>query len=157
MGGNLATYFGFASEYSTIAARNPNLSFGVTLLPQLQGNSSRSTFANMTGVAISRTAANPNGALAVAEALTGQAAISLLAQAVPLPPVRRDVALDTSNNAAMAVFVQSSLVSHAWLDPAPAQTDALFKAMIEQVLSGAAEPAGAVAEGSLTFQKLLSQ
>ncbi len=156
VGGTLATYFGFASEYSSLAARNPNLSFGVALLPQLQGNSTRITFANMTGLAISRSAANPNGALAVAKALTGQQAISLLAEAVPLPPVRRDVALDTSGNAAMQVFVQSSLISHAWLDPNPARTDTLFKTMVEQVLSGATEPAGAVAGASLTLQQILS-
>ena len=156
VGGMLATYFGFASEYSTLAARNPNLSFGVAMLPQLQGNSLRITFANMSGIAISRTAQNPSGALVVAEALTGQQAISLLASAVPLPPVRRDVALDTSSNAAMAAFVQSSLVSRAWIDPSPMRTDTLFKNMIERVLSGAAEPAGAVAEGSQALQQLLS-
>ena len=154
VGGNLATYFGFASEYSTIAARNPNLSFGVQVLPQLQGNSTKVTFGNITGVAISRTAANPKGALAVDEALTGQQAISLLAAAVPLPPVRRDVVVDTSSNAAMQVFVESSLIAHAWLDPSPAATDTIFQTMIEQVLSGAAEPAGAIAEASQALQQL---
>ncbi len=155
-GGTLGAYFGFASEYSTLAARNPNLSFAVAVLPQLQGNSTRSTFAQITGVAISRTAANPSGALLVAEGLTGQQAISLLAAAVPLPPVRRDVAVDTSNNAAMLTFVQSSLIAHGWLDPSPKATDSMFKNMIEQVLSGATEPAGAVAEGSQVLQKLLN-
>lgn len=154
--GTLATYFGFASEYSTIAARNPNLSFGVQVLPQLQGNSTRTTFGQMTGLAISRTAANPSGALLVAAALTGQEAISLLASTVPLPPVRRDVALDTSGNAPMAVFVQSSLISRAWLDPSPTQTNTIFRTMIERVLSGASEPAGAVAEGSQALQQLFS-
>ncbi|HEY5382990.1 MAG TPA: extracellular solute-binding protein [Candidatus Paceibacterota bacterium] len=154
--GDLATYFGFASEYPAIAARNPNLSFGVAVLPQLQGNSTHVTFGQLTGVALSRTAANPTGALAVAEALTGQQAISLLAAAVPLPPVRRDVVVDTSNNAPMQAFVQSSLIAHAWLDPAPAQTDALFQNMIEQVQSGAAQPAGAVAEGAQVLAQLFS-
>jgi hypothetical protein len=154
--GNLATYFGFASEYPAIAARNPNLSFGVQMLPQLQGNSTHVTFGQLTGVAISRTAANPQGALAVAEALTGQQAISLLAAAVPLPPVRRDVVVDTSNNAPMQVFVQSSLIAHAWLDPSPAQTDTIFQNMIDQVQSGALDPAGAVAAGAQMLQQLFS-
>ncbi|MGC9602782.1 MAG: extracellular solute-binding protein [Minisyncoccia bacterium] len=154
--GDLATYFGFASEYATLAARNPNLSFGVSVLPQLQGNSTHVTFGQLTGVAISRTAANPSGALAVVEALTGQQAISLLAQAVPLPPVRRDVSVNTANNAPMQVFVESSLISHAWLDPAPAQTDTIFQTMINEVLSGALAPAGAVAEASQALAQLFN-
>jgi maltose-binding protein MalE len=154
--GDLATYFGFASEYAALAARNPNLSFGVSVLPQLQGNSTHSTFGNMEGVAISRTAANPNGALAVAEALTGQQAISLLVQAVALPPVRRDVSINTANNAPMQVFVESSLIAHAWLDPAPAQTDTIFKTMVNEVLSGASAPAAAVGEAAQALGQLFS-
>jgi multiple sugar transport system substrate-binding protein len=154
--GNLATYFGFASEYSTIAARNPNLSFGVGVLPQLQGNSTHSTFGQLTGLAISRTSTNARGALAVAEALTSQQAISLLTPALGLPPVRRDVSVDTSNNAPMQVFVESSLIANAWLDPTSAQTDTVFQNMIEQVLSGAQQPAGAVAEGAQALTQLFA-
>lgn len=154
--GDLATYFGFASEYASLAARNPNLSFGVSVLPQLQGNSTRITFGQLTGVAISRTASNPSGALTVAEALTGQQAISLLAQAVSLPPVRRDVSVDTANNAPMQVFVESSLIAHAWLDPVPAQTDTIFQTMVGEVLSGASAPAAAVGEASQALSQLFS-
>lgn len=153
--GNLAVYFGFASEYQTLAARNPNLHFSVALLPQLQGNSSQLTFGELTGVAISRTAPNPSGALVVDEKLTGQQAISLLAQANGLPPVRRDVAVDTSSNAAEQVFVQSSLIATGWLDPAPAQTDPIFQTMINSVISGAQQPAGAISLAAASLTQLL--
>ena len=154
--GSVGAYFGFASEYSTIAARNPNLSFGVATLPQLQGNTTHITFGQITGVAISRTAANPSGALLVAEHLTGQAAISLLAQQIFLPPVRRDVVIDTSSNAAAAIFVQSSLIARAWLDPSPAATDTVFQNMVNEVLSGAQEPASAIAEASQAMSRVFS-
>ncbi len=157
VGGNVGAYFGFASEYTGIAARNPNLSFGVALMPQLEGNTARTTFGQIVGAAISRTAANPNGALVVAEHLTGQPAISLLASKVFLPPVRRDVVIETSSNAAAAVFVQSSLIARAWLDPNSATTNTVFQNMIEEVLSGAQQPAGAVAEGSLALQAVFAK
>jgi len=155
--GTLGAYFGFASEYATIAQRNPNLSFAVALMPQLQGNTTRVTFGEMTGVAISRTAQNPQGALVVAEHLTGQAAISALATKVFLPPVRRDVSIDTSSNAAVATFVQSSLIAKAWLDPSPTQTNTIFQTMIEEVLSGANLPAGAVAEGAQALAQVFAK
>ncbi|MDO8548053.1 MAG: extracellular solute-binding protein [bacterium] len=155
--GDLGVYFGFASEYLAIAARNPNLHFSVALMPQLQGNSAHLTFGQITGLAISRSAANPQGALAVAQSLTNQRASSALTTALFLPPARRDVVVDASNNAAMQTFAQSSLIAHGWLDPAPAQTDALFKTMIESVVSGAQLPAGAVAEGAQALQLLFSR
>jgi ABC-type glycerol-3-phosphate transport system substrate-binding protein len=154
--GNVGAYFGFASEYATIAARNPNLSFAVATLPQLEGNTTHLTFGEMTGVAISRTAANPAGALLVAEHLTGQKAVSLLAQQLLLPPVRRDVVIDTSSNAAAAVFVQSSLIARAWLDPSPSATNTVFQNMVNEVLSGAAEPASAIAEASQALARVFS-
>jgi ABC-type glycerol-3-phosphate transport system substrate-binding protein len=154
--GNVGAYFGFASEYAGIAARNPNLSFSVATLPQLEGNTTHLTFGQITGVAISRTAANPTGALQVAEHVTDQATISILAQQLPLPPVRRDVQLDTSSNAASQVFAQSALISRAWLDPNPVGTNTVFQNMVNEVLSGAQEPASAVAEGSQALAHVFS-
>ena len=151
--GTTAVYFGFASEYPAIAARNPNLHFSVALLPQLQGNATHLTFANITGLAISRSAKNPQGALIIAQKLTSQQAVSLLAQATGMPPVRRDVVLDTSSSAAAAVFVQSSLISRSWLDPNSSASDTAFKTMIESVVSGAQLPQGAVSEGAQALGK----
>ena len=152
--GDLAVYFGFASEYAALVARNPNLHFSVSLMPQLQGNAEHLTFGTITGLAISRSATNPTGALAVAQALTSQPAIAALAGSVFLPPVRRDVVVDSSASAAMQTFIQSSLIAQGWLDPAPAQTDAIFKTMIESVVSGSQLPSGAVSDGSQALQLL---
>ncbi|MDO8548290.1 MAG: hypothetical protein Q7R71_01305, partial [bacterium] len=74
-----------------------------------------------------------------------------------LPPARRDVVIDTSNNAAIQVFVQSSLIARGWLDPAPAQTDALFKTMVDSVVSGLQLPGGAVAEAARALQLIYSK
>lgn len=154
--GSVGVYFGFASEYQPIAARNPNLSFGVAALPQLEGNAAHLTFGQITGVAISRSAANPSGALLVVQRLTGQKAVALLAQQIFLPPVRRDVVIDTSSNAAAAIFVQSSLIARAWLDPNIAGTNTVFQNMVNEVLSGAQQPATAVAEASQAMAKVFS-
>lgn len=154
--GDVAVYFGFASEYPGILARNPNLHVSVALLPQLQGNSTHLTFGAMTGVALSRSAHNAQGALIVAEKITGQQAISLLVQAQGLPPVRRDVVLDTSNNAAASAFAQSSLIAAGWLDPSPTQTTQIFQRMVESVISGASQPGGAVSDGAQSLSQLFN-
>jgi ABC-type glycerol-3-phosphate transport system substrate-binding protein len=153
--GDVAAYFGFASEYKTLLARNPNLQLGVEVLPQIQGNGARLTYGALTGAAISRSARNPQGAALVAQRLTGERAIAYLSQATGLPPVRRDVSVDTSASAVAQVFVQSALIARGWLDPSPKETDAMFKEMIESVVSGRSLPAEAIADAARLLEQLI--
>lgn len=157
VGGNLALYVGYASDYPTIKERNPNLRFSVAVMPQIQGNTTHLTFGRLVGLAIPRTASNPTGALSIAEKITSQTGITAAEQAFNLPPVRLDVPQDTSNNAVNAVFNQSALIARGWLDPNPAQTDAIFKTMIEDVISNKSLPSEAVQEAAQSFGALLPQ
>ncbi len=153
--GDVAVYFGFASEYRSISERNPNLRFGVAVMPQLQGASAKITSGTIQGLAIARGARNPAGALVVAQKLTTAAAAAAAAQELGLPPVRRDVGTDTSASAAAAVFVQSALMARSWADPSVAATDGIFKAMIESVSSGRSTPEQAVFDASSAMRQLL--
>ncbi len=155
VGGRLAMYFGFASEYASLSARNPNLALAVALLPQLKGGTTQLTYGNVLGVAVSRTAANLAGAYLVAQKLTGPTASSVLVSRTGLPPVRRDASVDTSANAAGSVFVQSALIAHGWIDPNRASTDDLFKSMIQSVVSGGSQPGQAVSEAAQGLGLLL--
>jgi ABC-type glycerol-3-phosphate transport system substrate-binding protein len=155
-GGTVAMYFGFASEDSALAAQNPDLHFGVTLLPQIKGNAVHLTFGNLTGIAISRTSSNRVGALAIAEKLTSQAGITALVAQSDLPPVRSDIVINTSANAAASVFDQSALIARAWFDPDSTATDSIFQTMIESVVSGQNQPDEAVAQGAQSLSAVLS-
>jgi ABC-type glycerol-3-phosphate transport system substrate-binding protein len=145
--GDLAVYFGFGSELGSLAQRNPNLHFSVALLPQLKGVTAR-TWGDLSVLSIPRSAKNPGGAQQVAIKLTSQKAIGVVVRETGLPPVRRDVALDTSANAAAQVLSQSALISTAWFDPSPRETDGIFKTMVESVISGKDEPIGALSQAS---------
>lgn len=153
--GDLAVYFGFASEYRSLSERNPNLRFGVALLPQLQGASAKITSGNIVGLAVARGAKNPAGALAAAQKLTTAAASAAVAQQTGLPPSRRDVQVDTSASAAAATFIQSALMARSWADPNAAATDDIFKTMIESVSSGRATPEQSVFDAAAAMRQLL--
>jgi multiple sugar transport system substrate-binding protein len=153
--GDLALYFGFASDYATIESRNPNLHFSVAALPQIEGNSIRSTYGVMTGVAISRAAPNPMGALTIVQKLTDQTGIVAFAQGFKLPPVRRDIVPDTTASAPASVFAESALIARGWLDPDKTSTNALFQNMIESVISGKAQADQAVGEAVQVFGVLM--
>ncbi len=153
--GSLGVYFGFASEYRTLSDRNPNLRFAVAIMPQLQGSGTKTTYGRITALAIPRSARNVAGASAVAQKLTSADAATILAAHTGLPPARRDVALDTAASAVNDVFAQSALISRGWVDPSQKETDAVFKIMIESVVSGGSEPAGAVSEAAQEFVRLI--
>lgn len=155
LGGDVALYFGFASEYPILAARNPNLQFSVAPVPQVEGSSSRVTYGKLTGLAIPRTSRNANGAAQVAQKLASARSVRALAELTGLPPVRRDVRLDTSSNAAMSVFVESALIARPWLDPNPMQTDIVFRTMVESVISGRLSSGAAVSEAARAFDALV--
>ncbi len=155
-GGTLAMYIGFASDYPTLAARNPNIHFAVSPLPQIQGSATRLTFGELTGVAIARTSGNPNGALIIAQKLSSQTGVSAFVTQSGLPPVRRDVAVDTSASAEQTVFAQSALIARAWLDPDQAATSGVFQTMVESVISGASQSLQAVGEAQQSLQRIVT-
>jgi ABC-type glycerol-3-phosphate transport system substrate-binding protein len=154
--GDVAVYFGFASEYPTIAARNPNLRFGVAKVPQVEGVSTRATYGRLTGLAIPRTSSNANGAAQIAQKLASAQVVSTLVELTGLPPVRRDVRVDTASDAAMAVFRESALIARGWLDPNSAETDTIFRTMVESVISGRQSTAGAVSEAATALRRLFT-
>ncbi len=141
--GDLAIYFGFASDYEALKARNPNMPIGVAQMPQIKDAGVKLVFGQMTALAIPRTSSNPSGAQTAAVKITNQANIQLLASG-GMPAVRRDVQIDTSKDAAQTVFARSAIISRAWLDPDPAKTDTIFQDMIESVMSGKTQPSEAI-------------
>lgn len=155
--GDVAVYFGFASEYPTLVARNPNLSLGVALVPQVEGSTYRATYGRLTGLAIPRTTKNTSGAALIAQKLTSARAVSILSDLTGLPPVRRDVRVDTADNAAMSVFTESALMARGWIDPSKEDTDIIFKTMIESTVSGENTSGSAVSHASRAIKQLLSQ
>jgi len=152
--GDLAIYFGYASEYEAISNKNPNLRFGVATVPQIQGNSAYMTYGKLTGLAIPRASANQQSALVVAQNITNQAGITTVFQTFGGAPVRLDLSVDTSNNAVYSVFYQSALISRGWLDPNTAATDDIFKTMISDVISNKSQAGTAVTEAAQTMRTL---
>ncbi len=134
--GDLAVYFGFASEYSSIRQRNPHLNFDVATMPQAEQASTRTTFGHMQGIAVVKSSRNKAGAIYAALALSNSAVVGAVAQAAGLPPVRRDLLVMLPSNAVLSVFYDSALISRAWHDPTPEETDKLFLRMIDDVNSG---------------------
>ena len=70
LAGNLATYFGFASEASDIANKNPNLNFDVTTVPQTLNATAKITFGELYGFAFLKSSPNNLAAFNLVSTLT---------------------------------------------------------------------------------------
>ncbi len=155
--GNLAVYLGYASEAQTIAAMNPNLNFGIAPVPQISGSNTIIDVARVYGIATAKAGKNQAGALTAAALLTGTDISAAFSQSLGIPSARRDVLATSEATGNELTFEKAVIASHTWTDPDPQQTDAIFRAMIDNVVSGAALVDDAVSQADQQLSQFLQQ
>lgn len=155
--GDLATYFGYASERPTIKLRNPHLNFDLTSVPQTDNAEKRMTFGRVEGVAVVRSMRNPEGALRAA-ILMGTAPFSQeLATRMSVPPVRRDLLAVRPTDASLVVLYDAALVARAWVDPDARTTDEIFGNAVEDIVSGRFKISQALGTAQSALQKVINK
>ena len=154
--GDLAIYFGLASEYTAIQNKNPNLNFDVALLPQVANAKVYSTFGHMLGLAIMKNSANPAGTYTVLSALASAEAVPYWSDLLNIPSARRDILSQAQKSAVKTVFNQSAIMSKAWLDPNSANTNQIFQNMVESYTTGRSGIEEAIGTASDQLDSLLS-
>lgn len=132
--GTLAMYMGRASDTFAIRAANPNLNFDVAPYPRV--GEVPETPTSLIALSIPRGAQNSAGALRLAGVLSGSVVQESLAQATGLPSVRRDALTSNPENPFETTFRDAALNAFVFLDPAPQESDAILKTMLEAVSSG---------------------
>lgn len=149
----LATYFGFAGELDSIRAKNPNLNFDVTTIPQIRDSKSISTYGNLISFVIPKNAtpAQVVSDISIINILTSDESLKKMTEISYLPPVKRNLLVGNPNDAYLDIFNKSALIANAWYDPSEKETDLLFKDMVESVASGKDSPESAAvsAQGQL--------
>ncbi len=157
LAGDLAVYFGFASELTDIQAKSPHLNFDVAVMPQVRGGIAQMTFGNMIGLAVMKQSKNPGTAFHVVSLMSGKDFIKSVSDASILPPVRRDLLANVPTGAAGSVLYSSALLSRGWLDPNPSETEIILGRMVENTTSGRERISEAVARASQSIGRLLPE
>ncbi|PCI29643.1 hypothetical protein COB55_01730 [Candidatus Wolfebacteria bacterium] len=149
--GDLALYFGYASELPEIQKRNPNLNFDVASIPQPEDTNSPRVFGNIFALMLLKTANNTPGAVVAMQSLSSQSASVFISGATVLPPVQRSLLAVPQTNSFDPVFYDSALITHGWYDPNPSDSNRIFRDMIQSVISGRVRTSRAVrtADGEL--------
>lgn len=157
LSGDLATYFGYASELNNLKLKNPNLNFDTAVVPQRRGGNVKTTFGAMQGFALVKSSGKILPAFNTIVALTGKDGISAWVKASGLPPARRDLLSAGSNDSFGNIFYTSAIISKGWLDPNKDETDSIFQDMVESTLSGKSRLSEAVSRADEEMRSLLSQ
>lgn len=153
--GDLAIYFGFASELVNIKAKNPNLNFDVAPLPQVKELSNAITYARIYALAVPKTSPNAQIALSVGADLANGANTWMLVAPSGMAPVRRDLLSKTEIDKYQKVFYSASLSARSWVDPDDVKTSEIFSQMIEDVSSGLANIDDSVKKADTALKLLL--
>ncbi|MEI8062005.1 MAG: extracellular solute-binding protein [bacterium] len=136
-GGNLAIYFGKASEINVIRNKNPNLYFDVApILASDDVNVGNKTKATVYVMSLVKNSKNLAGGFAALNYLTNSDSQKLWATLSGLPPARRDLLSAAPNDPFQSVFYASAIRSETWLNPDPDQASLAFQDMIESVSTG---------------------
>lgn len=155
LAGDLAIYFGFASELKDLQMKNPNLNFDVSYVPQTENLKNNVTFGNMQALAISKGSKNVAGAFNVVTSLTKNGSLAYLSSVTGLPPVSRGLLMQGSANPYQDIFYKSSLSAKGFLDPDAGQTDLIFRDMVESVVSGRRQLNDAVSWANSELEELI--
>ncbi len=134
--GKLGVYFGYASEFSSIREKNPNLNFDVALVPQVRNSAKRSTFARVSGLATMKTSPNKSLALYTAQIFSSPKYSEFISTDLQTPSPDRAVLSKGTADPYMKVFYDSALISKTWLDLRPELTDGMFQQAVESISSG---------------------
>lgn len=156
LSGTLATYIGYASEFSDLREKNPNIDFDIAPLPQARGGKNRASYGMMYGFSIVRSTTDANNAYSTISQLTSPAALSQFTKTSYLPPVRRDMIATGSTDPYLSIFYDSAVISKNWLDSSSVNTSEIFKNIIESVTSGKKSLVEALNEGSDEFDTSLN-
>jgi len=155
--GDLAFYIGRASELQTIKLLNPNLNFDVTLVPQSQSSTRKTTYGSMHILTIPRTTQNLKGAVFTIAVLTSKDVQTAFAKELGVASVRKDVlSLSDATSPYESVFNRSAIISQGILEPDALKTDAIIKELIDAVVSGQLEISDALARADEKLLLLLS-
>lgn len=155
--GDLALYIGYASEARYLQVANPNLNFSVALLPQPATAAVKNVYGRIYAFMLPRGAKNGAGAYQVAALLSNSAEQSVAAGATGLAPVSLNVLAVAPADPVAAIAYKEALYTSGWLSPTPADTDAVFSGMINNVISGRLTLEAALGSAERALTALLQQ
>jgi hypothetical protein len=130
LAGDLALYFGYASEGRELERANPNLRFDIAEIPQGASADVKRTYGEFYALSLMRQSDNPSGALNLMRELGSTNNTQALSTRLGMVPAHRQLVAGGSNDTYGRVAYSVAPVTYGWLNPNRAATDQIFNTMI---------------------------
>lgn len=152
--GDLAIYFGYTSEFTSLRLENPNLNFDVAPIPQ-NSPSFNATYGRITAFAITKKPRNAQEAFSVITTLTAPSAQKIWVDISKMPPVRKDLLSEVPGDKFLSAFYRAAIQTRTWIDPDPIYSAVIFRDMVESVTTGLSLPTDALTTAKQRLELLL--
>lgn len=134
--GQLAFYFGRASDMNKVRGVNKNIDMGITYFPQFADSKLLVTTGAIYGAAPVKTTTDPEYAISVARKFSDNVFSSVLSSVLGMSSARRDVLAGTDGSERAEVVGRSALIMKSFYDPNPINSSALVRGLYDNILSG---------------------
>ena len=136
--GALAMYFGYASEWTGIKARNPHLNFDIAEVPQIKGDKTKTTFAKniRPGRHEKFFPGEKAGGFEFNFGYDFKQSFKRFFASARLGVAQKRFAGRKTTDAYYGLLNKAAVMSKAWLEPDGDEVRRIFKDMVESVSSG---------------------
>lgn len=134
--GNMAMYFGYASDLNYIRSKNNTLDIGVRFLPQMSDNKILTTTGKVYGIGVLRTTQDFSYSVETAINLIGSVFSSQFANTLGIASARKDTLTGNSGSEYSEIMNRSALLMKVAYDDLPSVTDGLVYDLYDNILSG---------------------
>lgn len=112
--GNLAMVFGYSFNLEQIRAQAPKLNFGISRLPQIEGNQNEINFANYWIESVSKKSKNPNEAWDFVQFMTKEENAKLYLEKTKKPTALKSLIAFQRDSEDLGVFAEQILSAKSW-------------------------------------------
>lgn len=151
--GETAMMLNYSYHLPTIAAKNPRLRFAVAPAPQIADSTSK-TFANYWPFAVAASSKSPQAAWQFVRFMTNAQMSQVINNAQGAPPARVDTVPLVQGDPQLGVFADQALTAVSFPRVDIVAADAIFNAMIDEVVTGAANIPDAVRKAKDQLEQL---
>lgn len=158
LSGQLATYFGMASELADIRSKNPNLNFDVAALPQARSGGVKATYARIHGFSLVRASPVSGAAYQIISTLLQPQYIANISKSLYLPSVSRQIiAAEANTDPYITIFGGAALVGKTWVDAGVTESTQVLGSMVQATISGQKSATQAVSDAGRQSDVYLRQ
>jgi len=155
--GNLAMFFGYSYHLAQIKSLAPTLNFGISKLPQIEGNSLTANYANYWVESVSKKSQHPNEAWDFVQFITKEENAKIYLEKTKKPTALKSLIASQQGLEDLSVFAEQILSAKSWYKGKSVNdAEGAIKEMIDMALVAPDKLSDIIREGAAKVQQTIN-